>query len=151
MPFLCRMCRAAAFVRLCVETLCAFSQERLRCAAAFVRLCVETTLEEQNESDQKAAAFVRLCVETKMVASSKRLLPEQPPSCGCVLKRNYVTFYRTQEAAAAFVRLCVETPMKACTSRMPVAAAFVRLCVETFESLAEAEAFYGSRLRAAVC
>ena len=61
---------AAAFARLCVETLLniVFNDELV--AAAFARLCVETALQESIEKNDEAAAFARLCVETNVYALS---------------------------------------------------------------------------------
>ena len=58
---------AAAFGRLCVETLIPCDQLCTPNAAAFGRLCVET--DEQNFfiNAWKAAAFGRLCVETDVI------------------------------------------------------------------------------------
>ena len=56
--------KAAAFVRLCVETISAWGRLSAAAAAAFVRLCVETGIIVICDKDNIAAAFVRLCVET---------------------------------------------------------------------------------------
>ena len=81
---------AAAFARLCVETIF-FSFFRLKnMAAAFARLCVETISWSRKLGYLRAAAFARLCVET-----AKRVFPTpvvpQPPSRGCVLKQEPLT------------------------------------------------------------
>ena len=56
--------RAAAFVRLCVETQKTITSGQISRAAAFVRLCVETASKKKPVRNALAAAFVRLCVET---------------------------------------------------------------------------------------
>ena len=78
--------RAAAFVRLCVETSLQSGINDQSVAAAFVRLCVETEEHGAMCTVKNAAAFVRLCVETLK------------------LKLGLMN-----AIAAAFVRLCVET------------------------------------------
>ena len=55
---------AAAFGRLCVETVLYPTISNFRRAAAFGRLCVETMRAIKLELMQQAAAFGRLCVET---------------------------------------------------------------------------------------
>ena len=55
---------AAAFARLCVETVFAFAMITPCIAAAFARLCVETSRHQQILRRRVAAAFARLCVET---------------------------------------------------------------------------------------
>ena len=64
--WVCLWCgRAAAFRRLCVETLAAIGDARSYAAAAFRRLCVETFSVNTTGKIFSAAAFRRLCVETK--------------------------------------------------------------------------------------
>ena len=78
---------AAAFGRLCVETLSITNGGCVWVAAAFGRLCVETLeMDVCQPYSLSAAAFGRLCVET-------------------------VVFIRLPQniSAAAFGRLCVET------------------------------------------
>ena len=77
-------------------------------AAAFGRLCVETLKAWFGQKDGMAAAFGRLCVETPECCSlsSPRL---QPPSGGCVLKLASDNILNNADRAAAFGRLCVET------------------------------------------
>ena len=55
---------AAAFGRLCVETLKADPIYHEVLAAAFGRLCVETPITISSKKTLSAAAFGRLCVET---------------------------------------------------------------------------------------
>ena len=55
-------------------------------AAAFGRLCVETIAAAADGDKALAAAFGRLCVETSATAKPMGL-DAQPPSGGCVLKR----------------------------------------------------------------
>ena len=55
----------------------------------------------------------------------------QPPSGGCVLKRQAVAAVVRQVAPAAFRRLCVETPLRTYFHARTNPAAFRRLCVET--------------------
>ena len=56
---------AAAFGRLCVETLSLIAKTQNGTAAAFGRLCVETAAFGTDIAVlRKAAAFGRLCVET---------------------------------------------------------------------------------------
>ena len=58
---------AAAFGRLCVETLSAAQRGLGLAAAAFGRLCVETaSIRDCPLMVQVAAAFGRLCVETAL-------------------------------------------------------------------------------------
>ena len=56
-------------------------------AAAFGRLCVETLFDRLTYCYKEAAAFGRLCVETELTQNNTQALPLQPPSGGCVLKR----------------------------------------------------------------
>ena len=58
--------RAAASVRLCVETASHFYAFFKLSAAASVRLCVETRTISKCGYCRKAAASVRLCVETEI-------------------------------------------------------------------------------------
>ena len=53
--------------------------------AAFRRLCVETHELAARCSNAPPAAFRRLCVETKETVYMK-VIHDQPPSGGCVLK-----------------------------------------------------------------
>ena len=55
---------AAAFGRLCVETMKIRHQKIKKMAAAFGRLCVETSERAIVRTERLAAAFGRLCVET---------------------------------------------------------------------------------------
>ena len=79
-----------------------------KCAAAFGRLCVETLKLVVTRSTSKAAAFGRLCVETEDL---EEVISEilQPPSGGCVLKLHKPHPHNYLKIAAAFGRLCVET------------------------------------------
>ena len=54
-------------------------------AAAFARLCVETIYRLNSKKAIYAAAFARLCVETLYLLPII-YDPLQPPSRGCVLK-----------------------------------------------------------------
>ena len=80
------MAGAAAFGRLCVETLLNPVSHRFELAAAFGRLCVETLYWIFDRSCLFAAAFGRLCVETLRFPMIELV-----------------------QLAAAFGRLCVET------------------------------------------
>ena len=72
----------------CVLKLFSFVRKsKLFFAAAFARLCVETGRCKSNGRSETAAAFARLCVETA-TCEPKRVQIKQPPSRGCVLKRN---------------------------------------------------------------
>ena len=62
----------------------AFKQPQ-RWAAAFARLCVETVFTPSLVQVVAAAASARLCVETSLLQHSQMLL-RQLPSRGCVLK-----------------------------------------------------------------
>ena len=55
-------------------------------AAAFGRLCVETISPGFFVMSGMAAAFGRLCVETRVWLNVNKLF-KQPPSGGCVLKQ----------------------------------------------------------------
>ena len=81
-------------------------------AAAFGRLCVETGGGRLVVDLLDAAAFGRLCVETLALAILSRSLG-QPPSGGCVLKRDRRAVTQRSDPAAAFGRLCVETRCRA--------------------------------------
>ena len=60
---------AAAFGRLCVETLITHHLINVEVAAAFGRLCVETNFTDvYSELGDDAAAFGRLCVETGAIS-----------------------------------------------------------------------------------
>ena len=120
---------AAAFGRLCVETIHLLMWVIWLAAAAFGRLCVETFMENPYLDPVYAAAFGRLCVETCAV--------------GVAIPGNF--------DAAAFGRLCVETPVSLLTKGIREAAAFGRLCVETMPFFKKCVQSNCSRLRAAVC
>ena len=64
-------------------------KERLETAAAFGRLCVETIVQTFRLIANGAAAFGRLCVETSHYGLTERG-EEQPPSGGCVLKHDFI-------------------------------------------------------------
>ena len=76
--------------------------------AAFRRLCVETKHANNQPTRRCAAAFRRLCVETLSLLGFSAH-DEQPPSGGCVLKRQYGRYRKPRRTPAAFRRLCVET------------------------------------------
>ena len=57
------------------------------------------------------AAFGRLCVETVHYQYQASHDNHQPPSGGCVLKREVGLFAADGTLPAAFGRLCVETPL----------------------------------------
>ena len=99
-------------------------------AAAFGRLCVETVANCDGYLVVCAAAFGRLCVETKeqVINPAEKT---QPPSGGCVLKHKITYHFKNSLKAAAFGRLCVETTAETNKGVGYVAAAFGRLCVET--------------------
>ena len=102
-------------------------------AAAFGRLCVETVEPSTLSNITTAAAFGRLCVETDVAIVAKFEDVMQPPSGGCVLKPCARSRYILAGEAAAFGRLCVETFSACQNARLSLgAAAFGRLCVETF-------------------
>ena len=82
---------------------------KFRMAAAFGRLCVETLTNKLLPSFVVAAAFGRLCVETFNGMPSRSTVNMQPPSGGCVLKHRLVMEKFIGREAAAFGRLCVET------------------------------------------
>ena len=75
------------------------------------------------------AAFGRLCVETKSIRDGLKLVINQPPSGGCVLKHVVYIYQGFMLFPAAFGRLCVETSNKGIPKK----------CTQP------------SRLRAAVC
>ena len=77
-------------------------------AAAFGRLCVETIVRHSVMYSYHAAAFGRLCVETHTPVEAKET-GRQPPSGGCVLKPTVHHKMAGERMAAAFGRLCVET------------------------------------------
>ena len=77
------------------------------------------------------AAFGRLCVETVMIMTALFAYVFQPPSGGCVLKRQRLLFPVSGRLPAAFGRLCVETVRTQLPKGNEVPAAFGRLCVET--------------------
>ena len=82
---------AAAFGRLCVETVITACESLVEMAAAFGRLCVETNYSLCLCSYRDAAAFGRLCVETPAsIDPACKLM--QPPSGGCVLKLLIIKF-----------------------------------------------------------
>ena len=78
---------AAAFGRLCVETIAESENYKAVRAAAFGRLCVETLAMVRHEPLTSAAAFGRLCVETQGAFWLGYYHYAQPPSGGCVLKQ----------------------------------------------------------------
>ena len=121
---------AAAFRRLCVETLIDLIAESICSTAAFRRLCVETAAFGIVGVRFGAAAFRRLCVETRLEKQAASGC-DQPPSGGCVLKP---TLYAQSRARAP------QPPSGGCVLKLfkngvndsvfgP--AAFGRLCVET--------------------
>ena len=78
----------AAFRRLCVETEKPNLTTAIACRpAAFRRLCVETGGINRHFGSGEPAAFRRLCVETIFTWDWQYLF-YQPPSGGCVLKRD---------------------------------------------------------------
>ena len=82
---LCAWRAAAAFGRLCVETLARWGG-RARCRQPPSGGCVlKPQLGRHRRMRRRAAAFGRLCVETLLVMFMVFSL-EQPPSGGCVLK-----------------------------------------------------------------
>ena len=100
--------KAAAFRRLCVETISAIRACLPSYAAAFRRLCVETWFLLGCFNHAEPAAFRRLCVETIMFGIYL-LMVMQPPLGGCVLKLESQGYHYDESKAAAFRRLCVET------------------------------------------
>ena len=102
---------------------------RVVAAAAFRRLCVETLPVICRISRLRTAAFRRLCVETDTLCLELGCCI-QPPSGGCVLKQ-IVWRIAKFGIAAAFRRLCVETLCMVGGSSFRQPAAFRRLCVET--------------------
>ena len=56
-----------------------------------------------------AATFGWLCVETTELDNALNALREQPPSGGCVLKRQRQKKEKIMKNAATFGWLCVET------------------------------------------
>ena len=78
-------------------------------AAAFGRLCVETLQALTVDEQTAAAAFGRLCVETSFLVICAVVMGWQPPSGGCVLKQVKSNILDATFRAAAFGRLCVET------------------------------------------
>ena len=77
---------------------------------------------------------------------------DQPPSGGCVLKRNKIGELMLVVEPAAFRRLCVETLRPQRVVRLTlVPAAFRRLCVETNRQHRRRRPQGSSRLQAAVC
>ena len=124
------MFQAAAFGRLCVETLSAIHLllQHLKVAAAFGRLCVETQSEIELNERILAAAFGRLCVETRLNLLSMNS-NKQPPSGGCVLKPVFL-FCRRQWLE--------QPPSGGCVLKQQQKDANKALTI-------------GSRLRAAVC
>ena len=73
---------AAAFGRLCVETISTGDYLDAGYAAAFGRLCVETSVTDGVKEPSPAAAFGRLCVETPPSVSMIIRAITQPPSRG---------------------------------------------------------------------
>ena len=121
-------------------------------AAAFARLCVETVTGSDQSGSHAAAAFARLCVETAISPLVRQIVVKQPPSRGCVLKHHCTRGGFGLVKAAAFARLCVETLLIRLIRRFINAAAFARLCVETQATpQAQEIRIESSRLRAAVC
>ena len=121
---------------------------RVVAAAAFRRLCVETLPVICRISRLRTAAFRRLCVETDTLCLELGCCI-QPPSGGCVLKQ-IVWRIAKFGIAAAFRRLCVETLCMVGGSSFRQPAAFRRLCVETVVT-SVGMALLSSRLQAAVC
>ena len=100
--------QAAAFGRLCVETIAYIVTIIDSSVAAFGRLCVETSL------SRKISASIKQPPSGGCVLKQKRpgraVIPTlQPPSGGCVLKPGGEGVDGVVRAAAAFGRLCVET------------------------------------------
>ena len=99
----------------------------------------------------KPAAFRRLCVETHTLTGLVSAIQRQPPSGGCVLKRQYVD----NGAKPVY-----QPPSGGCVLKHAVffggqidkgPAAFRRLCVETWRIPFLPSAGRPSRLQAAVC
>ena len=140
----------AAFRRLCVETTHPGLSPHKAAPAAFRRLCVETHRQDAQTKTARPAAFRRLCVETYST-SSGTYSPSQPPSGGCVLKRQDLCSGKIPFLPAAFRRLCVETLTSFNNLIGDMPAAFRRLCVETPRFGFSHPPAAPSRLQAAVC
>ena len=141
--------------------------------AAFGRLCVETSKNLPSRLLLGPAAFGRLCVETIRFPSRGGYSQNQPPSGGCVLKRQFDTGRqrdRVQPPSGGCVLKLFpavsgylsdnQPPSGGCVlkrylylrAEQPKSpAAFGRLCVETSASLMLPMIAITSRLRAAVC
>ena len=99
-------------------------------AAAFVRLCVETITKPNLTRGMRQPPSCG-CVLKQDFTNETHPCSLQPPSCGCVLKPVGGYILNENFKAAAFVRLCVETQICDLDHSFVHAAAFVRLCVET--------------------
>ena len=84
--------------------------EKLAEAAAFGRLCVETLCQLNREADGKRQPPSGGCVLKHQAFGFFLRVRLQPPSGGCVLKPPYLALSVRFDEAAAFGRLCVETP-----------------------------------------
>ena len=71
------------------------------------------------------------CVLKRDIGWDDTKIVDQPPSGGCVLKHPLENFHTVPQLPAAFRRLCVETYMGHAGCSRPCPAAFRRLCVET--------------------
>ena len=119
--------------------------------AAFRRLCVETSKNLPSRLLLGPAAFGRLCVETIRFPSRGAYSLHPPPSCGCVLKRQFDTG-RQRDRVQPPSGGCVLKRYLYLRAEQPKSpAAFGRLCVETSASLMLPMIAITSRLRAAVC
>ncbi len=88
----------------------------------------------------------------KLAKMGESIAPEfQPPSGGCVLKRESPCRAQGAFHPAAFGRLCVETFCCGIGRGRGLPAAFGRLCVETGVAYVINVCDPASRLRAAVC
>ena len=144
---------AAAFARLCVETVLN-TIAPLLCPCSRLRAAVCWNIDPilwmvRNGSSRLRAAVcwnsplldlithflgsrLRAAVCWNIVLFNTNINPKlQPPSRGCVLKRRLPNIRVQNQAAAAFARLCVETLPEMQQAIYWDAAAFARLCVET--------------------
>ena len=105
---------------------------KMKDAAAFGRLCVETIADELSSKPNKTQPPSGGCVLKQFMNDVKKQFGLQPPSGGCVLKRATARMIFPLTFAAAFGRLCVETGVYGWNWTAYRAAAFGRLCVETY-------------------
>ena len=118
--------------------------------AAFGRLCVET-LKKTTSPHRQAQPPSGGCVLKREAANNMPQFFAQPPSGGCVLKPDTSTAMTTAAIQPPSGGCVLKQYCEAYDAVVPEPAAFGRLCVETRRQNHGKHVDRTSRLRAAVC